>query len=102
MARLLRQRIQLGLEDGLILLQRINTTFQHSYHLVGPNRSCPRLPLEILRLPGPFVNPLVDLLDGLVKVLVTLDVRTHKFINELVKIMNLTLKTIALERGLIT
>ena len=102
MACLLCQGIQLGLEDGLILLQRINTTFQHPYHLVGPNRRFPRLLLEILRLTGPFVDPLMDIVNGLIQILVTFQVRLHKFINELAKIMNFALKTIALERGLVT
>jgi len=101
MARLLRQGIQLGLEDGLILLQRIHTFLQHHYHSVGPSCGCPRLLLEILRLASPFVDPLMDFLDSLINIIVALQVRLHKFINELAKVMNLALKAIALERGLI-
>jgi len=58
--------------------------------------------LKILGLSSPFVDLLVDILDGLIKIPVTLQVRIHKFINKLAKIMSFTLKTITLERGLVT
>jgi len=39
----------------------------------------------------------VDTINGLIEILVTLQVQLHKFINELAKVQNFTLKTIALE-----
>ena len=87
---------------ALTLIQGVNSALQHHDHLIGPMNRGPRLLLKILRLSRTLVDPLMDIVDGLIKILVTFQVRLHKFINELAKIMNFTLKTIALERGLVT
>ena len=96
------QGIQLDLEGGRIFVQNVNPPFQHLNPLIVPKNRCPHLLLEILHLTRTLVDTLMDIVDGLIKILVTFQVRLHKFINELAKIMNFALKTIALERGLVT
>jgi len=65
-------------------------------------RRFPCLLLEIIDLSSLLGNPLIDLLQRLVNVGITLQVQLYKFINKLVEITDFTLKMIALERRLVT